>query len=232
MAEAMAVPSVLRSPGGLADPPRLGRLDDPTDLTRSLDTLRPLPGRLVLPAGGSVPASQDGAWLYVLTRGRLRLGRLSPAGRRVELGVLTGPGCLFGTSLRRGLAEAIEPCELRPLSREQVVGLAGRIPELGGLLLTKLEESLVDRENRIEFLAYHAVPDRLAMALLRTRDRSGVVALTHQQLSEVIGTCRETVTKALHQLQEEGLIEAAHRHVRVRDPLELARRLGVPRLVS
>lgn len=226
MAEAMAVPGGPAPAANAGDPGRLGHLDDPNDLTRSLDTLRPLPGRLVLPAGGSVPASRDGAWLYVLTRGRLRLGRLSPVGRRVELGVLTGPGCLLGTSLRRGLAEAVEPCELRPLSREQVVGLTGRIPELGGLLLTKLEESLVDRENRIEFLAYHGVHDRLAVALLRTRDASGVVALTHQQLSEVIGSCRETVTKALGQLQDEGLIEAAHRRVRVRDARGLARRLG------
>ena len=201
-------------------------LADVAGLAESIDALRPLPGRLVVPSGGSVPASRDGAWLYVLTRGRLRLGRLSPAGRRVELGVLTSPGCLLGTSLRRGLAEAIEPCELRPLSREQVVGLAGRRPALGELLLGKLEESFVDRENRIEFLAYHGVHDRLAVALLRTRDPSGVVALTHQQLSEVIGSCRETVTKALRQLQDEGLIEAAHRRVRVRDPGELARRLG------
>jgi CRP/FNR family transcriptional regulator, cyclic AMP receptor protein len=226
MAEAMAVPSGAAPAANAGGPGRLGHLDDPTDLIRSLDGLRPFPGRLVLPAGASVPPAQDGAWLYVITRGRLRLGRLSPAGRRVELGVLTGPGCLLGTSLRRGLAEAVEPCELRPLSREQVVGLTGRIPELGGLLLTKLEESLVDRENRIEFLAYHGVHDRLAVALLRTRDASGEVALTHQQLSEVIGSCRETVTKALGQLQDEGLIEAAHRRVRVRDARGLARRLG------
>jgi CRP-like cAMP-binding protein len=200
------------------------------DLGACIDDLRPLPGRLLVPAGDSVPTSRDGAWLYVLTHGRLRLGRLSPAGRRIELGVLTGPACLHGSSLRRGLAEAIEPCELRPLEREQVLGLAGRSPELAALLLGKLEEALADRENRIEFLAYHAVPDRLAVALLRTRDSSGVVALTHQQLSEVIGTCRETVTKALHQLQEEGLIVAAHRQVRVRDARELARRLGAPRV--
>lgn len=229
MAEAMAVPRGRRPAAGLGDSGvsrRPGPLDDPADLARSLDTLRPLPSRVLLQTGASVPASQDGAWLYVLMRGRLRLGRLSPAGRRVELGVLTGPGCLLGTSLRRGLAEAVEPCELRPLSREQVVGLVGRIPELGGLLLAKLEESVVDRENRIEFLAYHGVHDRLAVALLRTRDPSGVVALTHQQLSEVIGSCRETVTKALRQLQEEGLIEAAHRRVRVLDARGLARRLG------
>lgn len=225
MAEAMAVSARATPAGGFAHPDP-GPLDDPGDLTGALDTLRPLPGRLLLPVGGSVPASQDGAWLYVLTRGRLRLGRLSPAGRRVELGVLTGPGCLLGSSLRRGLAEAVEPCELRPLSRDQVVGLAGGVPELAGLLLAKLEESLVDRENRIEFLAYHGVHDRLAVALLRTRDPSGVVALTHQQLSEVIGSCRETVTKALGQLQEEGLIEAAHRRVRVRDARGLAQRLG------
>lgn len=229
MAEAMAVPSGPRPVARSGDPGDHGRvdhLDDPADLARSLDTLRPLPGRVLLQTGASVPASQDGAWLYVLMRGRLRLGRLSPAGRRVELGVLTGPGCLLGTSLRRGLAEAVEPCELRPLSRPQVVALVGRIPELGGLLLAKLEESVVDRENRIEFLAYHGVHDRLAVALLRTRDASDVVALTHQQLSEVIGSCRETVTKALRQLQEEGLIEAAHRRVRVLDARELARRLG------
>jgi CRP-like cAMP-binding protein len=197
-----------------------------TDLGACIDALRPLPGRLLVPAGGSVPAYRDGAWLYVLTYGRLRLGRLSPAGRRVELGVLSAPGCVHGSSLRRGLAEAVQPCELRPLELEQVLGLAGRSPQLGALLLGKLEEALVDRENRIEFLAYNAAPDRLAVALLLTRDPSDVVALTHQQLSEVIGSCRETVTKALRQLQEEGLIEAAHRRVRVRDARELARRLG------
>jgi CRP-like cAMP-binding protein len=46
--------------------------------------------------------------------------------------------------------------------------------------------------------------------------------VTHQQLGDVVGASRETVTKVLGQFQAEGVVQVRHRRVRVLDPDRLA----------
>lgn len=49
--------------------------------------------------------------------------------------------------------------------------------------------------------------------------------ITHQQLAEMVGAVRETVSKVLQELQDEGLIEIQERKIRLRDIRELRDRL-------
>jgi CRP/FNR family transcriptional regulator len=75
-------------------------------------------------------------------------------------------------------------------------------------------------------------PARLAGKLLELADRYGKVTtagvridqrFTHQQLSELIGTSRETLTKALNELRASGIVELAERRLVLRDQAALER---------
>lgn len=194
-------------------------------LADAILSLQPPPARIRLREGAMLQVDSRDAWLYVLVRGRVRLGRLSPTGRRVELGELSGPACLLTASAAEEAVVGLQPCELLPLRRDALAGLSRADPSLIDLLLTMLEDLLVDRERRLDLLAYPAVADRVAVALLRMRDRQGGVSLTHQALGEAIGASRETVTKVLLRLRDEGLIQTRPRHIRLVDPGRLELRL-------
>lgn len=196
-------------------------------LAAELCQLEPPPPRLRLARGALLPPAAGDEWLYLLTAGRMRLSRLTVSGRRLELAVLAAPGFLQAGRVRRGVAEALADSEVRPLSRDQVLQLARRRPDFGFRLLETFGQRLVESDDQLEYLAYHAVPARLALALLRRRNRDGTVEeVTHQQLGDVVGASRETVTKVLGQFQAEGSIRVRHRRIEVLDPDALAGQLA------
>lgn len=194
-------------------------------LADAILSLQPPPARTHLGEGTMLEVDSSDAWLYVLLYGRLRLGRLSPTGRRVELGELNGPACLLTASAAEEVVVGLEPCELLPLRRDALAGLTRADPSLVDLLLTMLEDLLLDRERRLDLLAYPSVADRVAVTLLRMSDRQGGISTTHQALGEAIGASRETVTKVLLRLRDEGLIQTRPRHIRLVDPRRLELRL-------
>jgi CRP/FNR family transcriptional regulator, cyclic AMP receptor protein len=196
-------------------------------LAEELCLLEPPPPRLRMDRGALLPAGAGHEWLYLLTAGRMRLSRLTVSGRRLELAVLAAPAFFQADRVRRGVAEALADSELRPLSRDQVLQLARRRPDFGFRLLETFGQRLVESDDQLEYLAYHAVPARLALALLRRRNRDGTVEeVTHQQLGDVVGASRETVTKVLGQFQAEGSIRVRHRRIEVLDPDALASQLA------
>jgi CRP-like cAMP-binding protein len=211
---------------GLPEPAGAGVPDPGTVLAEELAELEPAPPRFRLARAALLPPVRSEDWLYVLTRGRVRLSRLTVSGRRLELAVLGAPAFFHADRVRRGVAEALEDSEVRALSREQVLWVARRRPDFGFRLLETFGQRLVESEDRLEYLAYHGVSARLALALLRRRRHDGVVdETTHQQLGDVVGASRETVTKVLGQLQAEGRIRVRHRRIDVLDPDGLARLL-------
>jgi CRP-like cAMP-binding protein len=70
-------------------------------------------------------------------------------------------------------------------------------------------------ERKLADIAFKSVPQRLATVLLNLAGAQvannpetppAVVRYTHQQLAEMIGSYRETVTKAIGEFREAGLI--------------------------
>ena len=212
------------APGG---PPGAQVPDLDAMLAEDLCQVEPAPPRLRLDRGALLPPAAGEEWLYLLTGGRMRLSRLTVSGRRLELAVLAAPAFFQADRVRRGVAEALTGCELRLLSRDQVLQLARRRQDFGFRLLETFGQRLVESEDQLEYLAYHAVPARLALALLRRRNRDGTIEeVTHQQLGDVVGASRETVTKVLGQFQAEGSIRVRHRRIEVLDPDALASELA------
>jgi CRP-like cAMP-binding protein len=190
-----------------------------------LRNLWPRPRRLVLRKGATLSQGDPAAeWLYVLEAGALRLARLNTSGRKLDLEAVTAPGFLLGARVARGLAEAVEESVVRPLSRDHVSQLASRHPTFALELLDTIGRRLVSSEDRLEYLAYHGVPARLALVLLRLRGADDGVLhdVTHQDLADMVGAHRETVTKVLRGFQAAGTVQLAHRRIRVCKPAALS----------
>jgi CRP-like cAMP-binding protein len=185
------------------------------------------PHRHRLPAGGTLSlASSRDQWLFLLLEGQLRISRLTPSGRKLELAVHRAPAMFLGTRLLRGLGEALEDSLLLALSREDVEEIGRSRPQFTSLLLDTLVERLLESDERMEYLAYHSLAARIAMALLKLADDHGAISgITHQVIADMVGAYRETVTKVLHQLKRAGYLRLATRRIEITDALGLTKML-------
>ncbi len=184
---------------------------------------------ITVPRGRVIYHQQDRAeGLFLLKKGRVRLYRLSPSGKKLELGVLD-PGTFFGEMpllgehMRNATAEAMENSILCLLGRADIERLILRRPQVALRMLEVLGHRLAEAEARLEDLAHRSVPERLAALLLRLAEPAGgvVEGITHQELADMVGAYRETVTRALDELQATGLVELGRKHIRILDPAAL-----------
>lgn len=76
-------------------------------------------------------------------------------------------------------------------------------------------DRLTDLMFVLEQVAFVKVEERLAHALLERMDAEGIVELTHQELSVIIGTAREVISRRLEALASKGLIENERGHIRL-----------------
>lgn len=166
-------------------------------------------------------AGQSAEVLFILKKGKVQLYRLAEDGRRlvtaiVQAGSIFGEMPLVSQRMHDNNAEALDDCTLCVMSRTDVEHLILTKPRLALNIMSILAERLAAAEQRIEIQAYGSVRQRLAGLLLKLAATNGEISGTsHQQLGELIGASRETVTRMLGDLKSEGIIELGRSHIRI-----------------
>ncbi len=165
---------------------------------------------------------ETGEVLFLLKKGRVQIYQLSPEGKKLviamlEEGTLFGEMALVGQGMYNTFAEAVEPCTLCAMSRRDVEMLLARFPKVGLRLLEIMGRRLTDAERRLEGLAFKSIPAQLAALLLQLARNQVVEGHTHQELAEMIGTYRETVTQTLDEFKAQGLIQVQRKQIEIRD---------------
>ena len=178
--------------------------------------------------------------LFMLKRGRVRLYKLAPDGWEftlavVEAGTMFGEMALTAQRLREAYAEAMEPSDICVLKREDLERIVRGNPDVGLRMIRVLSERLRVCETRLEDIGLKEVPARLANLVLQLAESEGVMTsdgpkipthYTHRQLATMIGSSRETVTRAFTKLQESGAVELRRRRIYVKDIEVLERAAG------
>jgi CRP-like cAMP-binding protein len=163
--------------------------------------------------------------LFLLKAGRVRIYRLSIDGKKLVLSTLN-PDTFFGDMPLAGqqmygtFAEAIDDCTICVLGRADLERLIQTRPQVAIRLLEVIGRRLVEAESVIEDFAFKSVRARLATLLLRLADEHETAELsgyTHQDLAEMIGSYRETVTQTLDEFKRRGLIDLGRKQLRIVD---------------
>lgn len=180
----------------------------------------------------------QGDRLYVITEGKIKLGRTSTDGRENLLAIL-GPSemlgelSLFDPGPRTATATAVAETQLIGLGNEQLTQLLGAHPRIAGTLLAALARRLRRTNENLADLVFTDVPGRVAKALLELSQRFGrpvedgvMVAhdLTQEELAQLVGASRETVNKALADFASRGWLRLEARAVLLTDVERLQRR--------
>lgn len=168
---------------------------------------------------------EPGEVMFILKEGRVQLYRISPEGKKLVITTL-GPHTLFGemallgTKMHNTFAEAIDDCLICVMSRTDLERLILNKPQVALRILEITGKRLREAEERLENMAFKGIPARLASLLLRLSQEQNsleITGLTHQDLSESVGTYRETATQVLNDLKSQGLIDIGRKRITILD---------------
>ena len=175
--------------------------------------------------------------LFLVAAGKIRVFKLSPAGREQVLAV-EGPGSsfaelpVFDGGNYPASASALEDSEVLFISRKDFQNFCREHPEVALKVIAVVGSRLRRLVGIIEDLSFTTVRQRLIAILLRltqtggTPSKEGVrveLTMTHQDLAAELGTVREIVSRNLSRLQAEGLLEVDGRNIIVKDLAALKR---------
>ncbi len=168
--------------------------------------------------------------VLLLASGRAKICSLSDGKQIIlafiEPGELFGELALVGQAQRDEYAEAVEKSTVVLIPSgvmEQLVEQNAQV-SLGITKLIGLRRRRIER--RLKYLLFRSNRERLMSLLLELaeqyghRTEQGVelrIKLSHQDLSSIIGSTRETVTVLLGEMQSEGLLQLGRRRVVIRD---------------
>ena len=174
-------------------------------------------------------AEEEGDTLFILKKGQVKVSIVSEEGREVILSLL-GPGSVFGElSLLDGKPRsanvvATEETELLMLRRADFLQLIYKTPQIATALLAELATRMRKTDRQIEGLALLDVTSRISDTLLQLATEQGAETTdgvtiesrpTQQELANMSGTTRETVSRVLKRLEGQGYINRNGRNITI-----------------
>lgn len=159
--------------------------------------------------------------IFILCVGRVKQSICSKEGKMIIIDI-AGPGEVLGLSaavsdsLHMATAEAVEQCRVTFIRKSDFLRLLGQNAEVGLKAVRQLSQNYRTACLQITALGLSAtVADKLATLLLdwcasSVEESDGIhlkVSYTHEELAQMIGTSRETVTRLLKSFRERKLIK-------------------------
>ncbi|MBR1217520.1 Crp/Fnr family transcriptional regulator [Bradyrhizobium sp. U87765 SZCCT0131] len=183
-----------------------------TLLGHLLRVMPPIARRRVAKGQTVYRQGENDGHLFVVMSGRIGISMLRPDGQEflidiVGAGAICGEGAAFDGLPRFSSASALEPSEVLLIAADELCRLMSQQVEIVPLIVQAIalkQRMLAGRLNQIS----QASPEIRITELLSqiTQADSPTIVLTHQQIANLIGTSRITVTRAMKKLRREGAV--------------------------
>lgn len=181
---------------------------------------------------------EDGAALYVIVKGKIKLARTARDGREnllslLGVGDMLGELSVFDPGPRMSRARVVEDTIVYELPKEQLDEWLNDHLEMSKHMLRALAQRIRRTTNTMADLVFSDVPGRVAKAILDLGHRFGRMerghvtvrhGLTQEELAQLVGASRETVNKALADFAARGWIDVHIGSVEVYEPERLRAR--------
>jgi len=170
-----------------------------------------------------------GETFFIITQGAVKVTRLSADGREVILAML-GESDFFGEmSLLDGEGRsanivANEYAKVLTLSRSDFLDCLESYPKIAIALLEELATRLRKSDQQIESLSLSDSEHRIGITLIRLAGELGTIKQGHvtvknlpyqQDIANMAGTSRETVSRTLKLLEDKKLVRRKNRNLTI-----------------
>ena len=163
----------------------------------------------------------EGEQCFFVLEGSVKVTRLSKDGREVILAMLNegdffGEMSLLDGESRSANVIALEKTKVLTLDRNDFIAVVNDYPQIAVQLLKELARRLRKSDRQIASLSLSDAEKRIALCIIRFADEQGVIkngkvsipkTPIQQDIANMAGTSRETVSRALGLLEKEDLIE-------------------------
>jgi CRP/FNR family transcriptional regulator, cyclic AMP receptor protein len=171
---------------------------------------------------------QPCAGIYLLIDGKVKVSR-HIGGHQVIVDIYQtdeffGESALLNLEHHSDRATAVENVKLMTWSTSDIEDIVMKRPRLAVALLQIMTQRTIDFAHRIESFSADNIERRLARCLIRFSERFGtrepdgslrMAPLTHEFLSQYIGTSREIITSYMNRFRREGFLRYSRKAISV-----------------
>jgi CRP/FNR family transcriptional regulator len=189
------------------------------------------PSGALLFVEGQVPRG-----IFVLCKGGVKLSISSPSGRTMIV-KLAEPGEVLGLSATISgkpyevTAETIDPCQVNFVKRDDFLRFLKDDVEACFRVAEQLGEKYHNACKEVRSLGLsHSAAEKLAALLLEWSAKNGegakpaprlTIRLTHEEIAQMIGTSRETVTRLFAEMKKRQIVQTKGSTLVIRDTAAL-----------
>jgi CRP-like cAMP-binding protein len=167
--------------------------------------------------------------LFFLKEGKIKLYKMNTEGKQFVVGIL-GKGNVFGEidSISMGTKdvymETMDNTILCSVGKETFEDFLLKRPHLILKLVKELSNRLKERDELLEQLALATVRDRVLHLLLKLCEQFGIeeedfykidLLLSHQELANMVGATRESVTLVLNELSKNEVVKTGRMSIQI-----------------
>lgn len=173
--------------------------------------------------------------LFMVTSGKVKTYLLNEDGKELITGI-HGEGDFFGylalmqDSSQVDCAEALEESEITIISKEEFLKLIYRHPDISKKFIELLSQSVKEKEQQLMSIAYNSVRKRVADALIKLFKHhpksEDSIYVSREDLSNIVGTATETISRTLSDFKSEGLIDLKGGSITIKNHIKLENMLN------
>ena len=162
---------------------------------------------------------------YFLKKGSVKIFFNSIEGLQKTISIVTdgsvlGEAAFFDHKPRISSAQTITPCTIISVTQAQMESAFAKDPKLAMYLLKVQAQSIRMLSAQVSGMAFSKADCRIANQLLQSKINNGkisIVNLTHEEIGNLVGVSRVTVSKILNDFANRGIIKTAYRVITLTD---------------
>ena len=184
--------------------------------------------------------NEPGESLYIIREGRVKVTRYSDDGGEVILSILNDDDFFGEMSLLDGEARsanvvALENTSVFILTRPDLYNLLESKPTIAIAMLEELASRIRKSDKYIKGLSLNDAETRVGMTLYNLSEQMGTIKngdVTiekmpfQQDIANMSGTTRETVSRMLKLLEDKNIIDKQGRRITIKDYTQFVKKFG------
>lgn len=169
--------------------------------------------------------------LFIIVKGIVKLTRISEEGREFIFSFL-GEGDFFGElslldeEIRSTNAVAVKDSTILAFTRSDYINIFRQFPQITLNLLREMTQRLRERDRMIKSMSLQNATGKVACTILRFADDAGDINMgqveipklpPHRDLANMVGTSRETISRAINWLTDQGYLQKVGGRLIIKD---------------